>query len=144
MFLMLRSEKLYANLKKYTFCIEKIVFFGYVVTAQDIKMDEEKIKVIRDWPTLKSVNEVRIFHRLATFYRQFVKDFSILAAPLNEVVNKSIRFKWGEKQELAFILLKEKLCYAPILALPNFMKVFEIECDASRIGIGIILIYVFQ
>ena len=141
---MLRSEKLYANLKKYTFCIEKIVFFGYVVTAQDIKMDEEKIKVIRDWPTLKSVNEVRIFHRLATFYRQFVKDFSILAAPLNEVVNKSIRFKWGEKQELAFILLKEKLCYALILALPNFMKVFEIECDASRIGIGIILIYVFQ
>jgi len=51
----LRSEKLYANLKKRAFCMEKIVFLGYVVTAQGIEMDEEKVKVIRDWPPPKSV-----------------------------------------------------------------------------------------
>ena len=58
---MLRSKKLYANLKKCAYCMEKIVFFGYVVTAQGIEMDEEKVKAIWDWPTLKSIHEVSSF-----------------------------------------------------------------------------------
>ena len=63
----LHSEKLYVNLKKCAFCIEKIVFLGFVVIAQGIKMDKDKIKVIRDWPTPKSVSEVRSFHGLTSF-----------------------------------------------------------------------------
>ena len=78
--------------------MEKIVFLGYVVTTQGIEMDEEKVKAIQDWPTPKSVSEVRSFHGLASFYRRFVKDFSTIAAPFNEVVKKSVRFKWGRNK----------------------------------------------
>ena len=135
----LRKEKLYANLKKCTFCTDKLVFLGFVVSAKGIEVDEEKIKAIQEWPTPSSVGNVRSFHRLASFYRRFVKDFSTNAALLTEVIKKNVAFKWGEEQEKAFQLLKHKLTHAPLLALPNFSKMFEIECDASSVGIGAVL-----
>ena len=69
----------------------------------------------------------------------FIKDFSTLAALLTEIVKKHMGFKWGSKQEGAFNLINEKLVSAPLLTLPDFSKTFEIECDASSIGIGAVL-----
>nr|KYP70074.1 Retrotransposon-like protein 1 [Cajanus cajan] len=82
------------------------------------------LSILRDNHLSKSVGEVRSFHGLTSFYRRFVKDFSTLASPLNELVKKDVPFIWGEELEKAFEKLKEKLTNAPILALPKFSQTF--------------------
>ncbi|XP_073063949.1 uncharacterized protein [Primulina eburnea] len=105
----LRAENLYANLKKCDFCTNKLVFLGFVVSSQGIKVDEDKVSAIRDWPTPTTIGQ------------------------------KNAPFSWGEEQEKSFNLIKQKLINAPLLVLPDFANTFEIECDASCVGIGGVL-----
>ena len=88
----LREEKIFAKLKKCSFCMDKVNFLGFVVFSQGVEVDEEKVKAIREWPRPKSASEVRSFHGLSGFYRRFIRNFSTIAVPLNELVKKIVVF----------------------------------------------------
>ncbi|XP_059288236.1 uncharacterized protein LOC132041548 [Lycium ferocissimum] len=135
----LLRERLFANMKKCAFCVDKVVFLGFVVSANGVEVDEEKVESIRTWPTPKNATDVRSFHGLASFYRRFVKGFSTIASPLTELIKKDVPFVWGDEQEKAFQELKSMLSSSQLLQLPNFEKTFEVECDASGVGIGGVL-----
>src|SRR3954449_3759360 len=138
-FIALRDARLFGNLGKCTFCTDRVSFLGYVVTPQGIEVDKAKIEAIESWPQPKTVTQVRSFLGLAGFYRRFVKDFSTIAAPLNELTKKDVPFVWGAAQDIAFDTLKRLLTAAPLLELPDFSKHFEVECDASGIRTGGVL-----
>jgi len=137
---LLRDHQLYANIDKCTFCVESVIFLGFVVNKSGVHVDPEKIKAIEEWPIPKNVGDIHNFHGLASFYRRFVPHFSTIAPPLNELVKKDTPFVWGDRQQQAFDEIKATLTQAPILTLPNFEKTFELECDASRVGIGAVLL----
>ena len=124
---------------KCTFGVDKIVFLGFVVSSKGVHVDESKIKAIKMWPQPTNLQQVHSFLGLAGFYRRFVKDFSTIATPLHALSKKNAPFVWGPSQSSTFDELKSLLTQAPILALPNFNKTFEVHCDASGNGIGGIL-----
>jgi hypothetical protein len=139
-FIALRDARLFGNLEKCTFCIDQVSFLGYVVTSQGIEVDESKIHAITSWPTPSTVTQVRSFLGLAGFYWCFVWDFSTIAAPLHELTNKGVSFNWGPTHQQALYMLKSELTQAPLQQPPNFDKMFELECDASGLGIGGVLL----
>ncbi|GJZ42097.1 putative reverse transcriptase domain-containing protein, partial [Tanacetum coccineum] len=83
--------------------------------------------------------EVRSFLGLAGYYRRFIENFSKIAKSLTILTQKYKTFDWGEEKELAFQTLKDKLCNAPVLALPDGPEYFAVYCDASELGLGCVL-----
>ncbi|GKC25495.1 putative reverse transcriptase domain-containing protein [Tanacetum coccineum] len=136
---LLKKEELYGKFSKCEFWIPKVQFLGHVIDSEGIHVDPAKIESIKDWASPKSPTEIRQFLGLAGYYRRFIEGFSKIAKPMTKLTQKKVKFEWGDKQEAAFQLLKQKLCSAPILALPEGSEDFIAYCDASKKGLGAVL-----
>ncbi|GKA93247.1 putative reverse transcriptase domain-containing protein [Tanacetum coccineum] len=111
---------------------DRVQFLGHVIDCQGIHVYPAKIESIKDWASPKTPTKIRQFLGLAGYYRRFIEGFS-------KIAQKGVKFDWGDKQEATFQLLKQKLCSAPILALPEGSEDFIAYCDASKKGLGAVL-----
>nr|GEW46212.1 putative reverse transcriptase domain-containing protein [Tanacetum cinerariifolium] len=119
-----------------------IVFIDDILIYSKNKKEHKehlKIESIKDWASPKTPAEICQFLGLAGYYRRFVEGFSKIAKLMTKLTQKGIKFDWGEKEENAFQLIKQKLCSAPILALPEGSEDFLVYCDASHKGLGVVL-----
>ncbi|KAG8486223.1 hypothetical protein CXB51_019614 [Gossypium anomalum] len=119
----LRDKQLYAKFSK----------------SDGIRVDPSKISAIVDWKPPKNVTEVRSFLGLAGYYRRFVNGFSIIAAPMTRLLRKNIKFEWTEECQQSFEELKKLLTEAPVSVQPESGKEFAVYSDASRNGLGCVL-----
>nr|GEZ63717.1 reverse transcriptase domain-containing protein [Tanacetum cinerariifolium] len=106
---LLKEDKLYAKFSKYEFWIPKVQFPGHVIDSKGIHVDPAKIESIKDWASPKTPTEIRQFLGLAGYYRRCIEGFSKIAKPMTKLTQKGITFDWGEKEESAFQLIKQKL-----------------------------------
>ncbi|GJT72227.1 putative reverse transcriptase domain-containing protein [Tanacetum coccineum] len=136
---LLKKEKLYAKFSKCEFWTPKVQFLRHVIDSRGIYVDPAKIESIKDWTSPKPPMEIRQFLGLAGYYRRFIEGFSKITKSMTKLTQKGVKFDWGEKEENAFQLIKQKLCSAPILALPEGSEDFVVYCDASHKGLGAVL-----
>nr|GEY13927.1 RNA-directed DNA polymerase [Tanacetum cinerariifolium] len=125
---------------KCEFWLSSVAFLGHIVSAEGITMDPAKVEAITKWPRPTSVTEVRSFLGLAGYYRRFVEGFSRLALPLTKLMRKGEKFVWNEEREKSFEELKQRLVSAPVLTLPSGSGGFQIYSDASKKGLGCVLV----
>lgn len=137
------EHDLWINPAKCEWAVREVDFLGHHVRATEcgtlIEPIESKIAAVRDWPVPACTNELRSFLGLANFYRDFVQDFSSIAAPLTALTGQRVKFEWLEQHRLSFEHLKDALCQSSALLAIDDAKPFVLHCDASAFAIGAVL-----
>ncbi|GJX96371.1 putative reverse transcriptase domain-containing protein [Tanacetum coccineum] len=136
---LLKKEKLFGKFLKYEFWLQEVHFLSHVVNSEGIHVDPSKIKAVKNWKPPKTPTEIRSFLGLAGYYRRFIANFSKIAKPLTLLTRKNKKFEWGNEQENDYQTIKDMLCDAPILTLPEGPNDFVVYCDASNQGFGFVL-----
>jgi len=135
----LRAHELYAKFSKCEFWLTKIAFLGHILSEEGVAVDPAKVKAVTNWKQPKTVTEVQNFLGLAGYYRRFIKGFSKIARPMTELTKNDKKFVWTEACEKSFQELKKSLTTTPVLTLLDIHKDFVVFCDASRQGLGCVL-----
>jgi len=123
---------------KCDFNMEEIPILGVIVGKEQVKMEQEKIKAVKEWKTLTKIKDIKSFLGFANFYRRFIRNFSHTAKPLNELKGKK-EWEWKEEHQQAFNKLKDKITSQPVLSLPKRKGKFRVETDTSGHAIGGVL-----
>ncbi|GJT85205.1 putative reverse transcriptase domain-containing protein [Tanacetum coccineum] len=129
---LLEKEKLFGKFSKYEFWLREVHFLGHVVNSEGIHVDPSKIKAVKNWKPPKTPTEIRSFLGLTGYYRRFIVNFLKITKPLTMLTQKNKKFEWSDEQEIAFLTLKNMLCDAPILALPEGADDF-VRIDLERL-----------
>jgi hypothetical protein len=135
----IREERLYAKFSKCEFWLKRISFLGHIISKEGIMVDPKKVEAVVNWERPTKVHEIRSFLGLAGYYWHFVEGFSKLFGLLTALTKKNARFEWTDKCERSFQELKQRLVTTPILTLPSGSGGFVIYSDASRRGLGCVL-----
>src|SRR5208282_3764925 len=135
----LRDNDLFLKPKKCEFNKTKMEYLGLVIQEGQLSMDPIKVKGLLDWPTPTTVKQVRSFLGFGNFYRRFIKKFSELALPLNNLLKKNTEFVWTEDCQKAFDMLKKRFTEEPVLMMLDQTRPFQIESDASKYASGAVL-----
>ncbi|XP_019053168.1 PREDICTED: uncharacterized protein LOC109114647 [Nelumbo nucifera] len=135
----LRRDQLYATTKKCIIATDRVLFLGYTISREGVSVDPKKVRAIIEWPIPKTLVEAQSFHGVANFYQRFISNFSIVMAPYTNCMKTNTNFLFIIEAERAFIEIKVRLIAAPVLALPNFKQPFEVDCDASKVGVNVVL-----
>ncbi|KAA0063882.1 ty3-gypsy retrotransposon protein [Cucumis melo var. makuwa] len=135
----LRANRLYAKFSKCEFWLKKVSFLGHVMSSEGVSVDPAKIEAVTNWPRSSTVSEIRCFLGLAGYYSRFVEDFSRIASPLTQFTRKGTPFVWSPACECSFQELKQKLVTVPVLTVPDGSESFVIYSDASKKGLGCVL-----
>ena len=136
---MLRDHQLYAKFSKCEFWLIEVRFLGHMALASGVSVDPRKVEVVISWERPKSIFKIRNFLGLAGYYMRFIDDFSQLAAPMTRLTRKEVKFEWDDLCEKAFQELKRRLTSTPILIVLKRGQRYTVYCDASRVGLGCVL-----
>jgi hypothetical protein len=135
----MREHQLYAKFSQCEFWLKEVGFLGHVISAGGVSVDPSKITSILERKAPTNPIKVRAFLGLAGYYRKFVEGFSSIARPLTQLLKKDKKFERTEKCEQSFQELKKRLVSAPILTMPDITKSFDVYCNASKLGLGSVL-----
>jgi hypothetical protein len=133
------ESHLYAKFSKCEFWLREVSFLDHVITGRGIAVDLGKVRDVLNWDPSTTVSEIRSFLGFAGYYRRFIEGFSKIVKPLTSLLEKEKKFIWSETCHNSFDELRKRLITTLVLVMPDIRKSFDIYCDASKQGLGCVL-----